>query len=208
MRRIVRAVSVLALAAPGLLPAQTVRVAAFGVAATNSEVEGTREAKGLGFGAAARVERSRFRLDARFMHAALRADFAIQPDYDLNEVDLAVTYFWRPYLAAQVGLARRFMSPDFVAQDVGLVRVGVLSEARLARVAGLWVRGAYLPVSRFSGGGSAGFGVEVGLGADIGPPQGRVQGIAEFDYQRIDRNAAAAAPLQFSAGRLGVRVRL
>jgi hypothetical protein len=198
----------LALAAPGLLPAQTVRLAAFGAAATNSEVDGTREAKGLGFGAAARVEHSRFRLDASVLHAALRADFAIQPDYDVNQVEVAATYFWRPYLAAQVGLARRFIRPDLVAQDVGLVRIGVLSEVRLARLAGLWVRGAYLPVSRFSGGGSASFGMEVGFGAEVGRPEARMQGYAEFDYQRIDRNAAAVAPLQFSAGRLGVRVRL
>ena len=207
MRRIGRAALALALAAPGLMQAQTVRLAVFGAAATNSEVEDAREAKGPGFGAAARVEGSRLRLEACYLHAALRARFAIQPDYDVDQIDLAVTYFWRPYLAAQVGLARRFMSPDFVAQDVGALRLGVLSEVRLARIAGLWVRGAYLPVSRFSGGGSAGFGVEMGFGAAIGPPEGRLQGFAEFEYQRIDRNAATVAPLQFSAGRLGVRVR-
>jgi hypothetical protein len=206
--RVLRILPLLTLLAPGPLVAQTVRLAAFGVAATNSEVEGTRQAKGLGFGVAARAERSRFRLDVRYLHASLRADFSIQPDYDVDEVDVAATYFWRPYLAAQIGAARRFTSPAFVAQDVGLVRLGVLSETRLARIAGLWVRGAYLPVSRFSGGGNAGLGIEVGLGAELGAPEGRVQGFAEFAYQRLDREAAAAAPIQFSAGQVGVRVRL
>ena len=95
-----------------------------------------------------------------------------------------------------------------MAQDVGMLRVGILSEVRLARVAGLWVRGAYLPLSSFSGGGSAGLGLEVGLGADLGRPEARLQGFVAFDYQRIDRDAAAAAPIQFSVGQAGLRLRL
>lgn len=193
---------------PTPLPAQAVRLAVFGAAATNSEIARTNQAKGLGLGLAARAERDRFRLDARFLHANLQADFSIQPDYDVNEVDLVLTYVWRSFLAGQVGLARRFVSPDFVAQDVGLVRIGVISETRLTRIASLWIRGAYLPISRFSGGGSAGLGLEMGLGAEVGSLDGRLQGIVEFQYQRIDRDAAAPAPLQFSVGLAGIRVRL
>lgn len=192
---------------PGILAAQTVRVLAFGGAVTNSEVDGTREAKGLGFGAGIRADRSRFRGELRYLHAALRGDFSIQPDYNMDEVDVAVTYFWRPFLAAHVAVARRFVSPDLVAQDVGIVRVGVLSEVRLARVAGLWVRGGFLPLSRFSGGGSAGVGFEVGLGTDLGRPEGRLQAFLAFDYQRLDREAAAPVPIQFSVGQVGVRLR-
>jgi hypothetical protein len=196
-----------ALLTPCPAAAQVVHLAAFGAAATNTEVEDTRQARGLGFGVGARAEHSRFRAVARYLHAALSADFSIQPDYNVDEVDLVVTWFWRPYLAAQIGAARRFISPDLVAQDVGLIRIGVLSESRLARIAGLWVRGAYLPVSRFSGGGSAGLGLEIGLGVEVGDPDGRLQGFASFDYQRIDREAADEAPLQFSVGEMGIRVR-
>ena len=201
-------VVLLAAATPRSGDAQVIRLSGFGVAATNSEVEGTREAKGLGFGAGARADLSRFRGELRYLHAALRGDFSIQPDYNLDQLDATVSYFWRPYLAAQVGIARRFVSPDFVAQDVGMLRIGVLSEVRLARIAGVWVRGAYLPLSRFSGGGSAGLGLEVGLGADVGSPEGRLQGFAAFDFQRIDREAAASAPIQFSVGQAGLKLQL
>jgi hypothetical protein len=192
---------------PTPVVAQDLLLAAFGAAATNAEVEDTRQARGLGFGVAVRAERSRLRAEARYLHAALSADFSIQPDYNVDELDLTVSWFWRPYLAAQVGAARRFVSPEFVAQDVGLIRVGVLSESRLASIAGVWVRGAYVPLSRFSGGGSAGLGLEFGLGVALGDPAARVQAFAAFDYQRIDRDAAGEAPLQFSVGQLGVRVR-
>lgn len=197
-----------ALLTPCPIAAQTVQLSAFGAAATNSEVVDTRQARGLGFGVGVRAERSRLRAEARYLHAGLSADFSLQPDYNVNEVDLMVTWFWRPYLAAQIGAARRFMNPDLVAQDVGLIRVGVLSEARLARIAGLWVRGAYLPVSRFSGGGSAGLGLEIALGVELGEPEARLRGFVSFDYQRIDRESAAKAPLQFSLSRLGARLRL
>jgi hypothetical protein len=192
----------------GVAAAQEIRLAGFGVAATNDEVEDTRQARGLGFGVGARVELSQFRVEARYLHAALQADFSIQPDYDVDDIDLLATWLWRPYLAPQIGVARRFISPELAAQDVGVIRIGALSEVRLARIAGMWVRGAYLPLTRFSGGGSASVGLEVGLGVEVGDPAGKLQGFASFDYQRIDRNAAAEAPLQYSVGQAGVKLRL
>ncbi len=208
-RRAGAALALLALGTPVAAPAQTIGVTAFGVAATNGEISDTRQARGLGFGGGAWIELGKFRVEARALHATLRADFSIQPDYDVDQIDLSGSWFWRPYLALQLGATRRFTAPDFVAQDVGLVRIGVLSETRIARIAGIWVRGAYLPVTRFSGGGSAGLGLELGLGAEVGSPGGRLQGFVGFDYQRIDRDAgAASAPLQFSAGQAGLRLRL
>jgi hypothetical protein len=188
--------------------AQEVLASAFGAAVTNAEVKDIRQARGLAGGIGAQVKFDRFRAEASYLHAALEADFSIQPDYNLNQVDVYLSWFWRPYLAAQIGAARRFTSPDFVAQDVGLLRIGVLSETRLARIAGIWAKGAYLPLTRFSGGGSAGLGLEVGLGVEVGSAEGRVKGFAAFAYQRLDRNAAAKAPLQFSVGQAGVRLRL
>jgi hypothetical protein len=188
--------------------AQEVRATAFGAAVTNAEVEDTRQARGLGGGIGAEVTFRRFRAEVSYLHAALEADYSIQPDYNLDQLDLSLSWFWRPYLAAQIGAARRFTSPEFVAQEVGLFRIGVLSETRLARIAGIWARGAYLPLTRYSGGGSAGLGLELGLGVDLGSPEGRFAGFAAFAYQRLDRNAAAEAPLQFSVGQAGVRVRL
>ena len=193
---------------PGDVAGQTIRVGGSAVAATSAEVEDTRQARGVGFGIGATAERNRWRVEARYYYAALKADYSIQPDYDVNQLDLAATWFWRPYLAPQLGVTRRFVRPELVAQEVGFARIGVLSEVRLARLAGLWVRGSYLPFSRFSGGGSAGLGLEMGLGIELGIPTARVQGFAGFEYQRIDRETSADAPLQFSVGQIGVRLRL
>jgi hypothetical protein len=199
----------MALGASAAAPAQTIGMTAFGVVAANGEISDTRQARGLGFGGGAWIVLGKFRVETRGLHAALRADFSIQPDYDVDQIDLTGSWFWRPYLALQLGAMRRFTAPDFVAQDVGLVRIGVLSETRIARIAGVWVRVAYLPVTRFSGGGSAGLGLELGLGAELGSPAGRLQGFVGLDYQRIDRNAgASSAPLQFSSGQAGVKLRL
>jgi hypothetical protein len=208
-RRAGAALALLTLGPSVAAPAQTIGVTVFGVAATNGEISDTRQARGLGFGGGARIELGKFRVEARALHATLRADFSVQPDYDVDQVDLSGSWFWRPYLALQLGATRRFTAPDFVAQDVGLMRIGVLSESRIAQIAGIWVRGAYLPVTRFSGGGSAGLGLELGLGVEVGSPGGRLQGFAAFDYQRIDRDAgAASASLQFSSGQAGLRLRL
>jgi hypothetical protein len=190
------------------LHGQVVHVALSGTAATNAEVTDERQAKGLGVAGAVRVELRRFRVEGRVLHAALRADFSLQPDYHVDEIDLTGSWFWRPFLAFQVGAARRFVSPDFVAQEVGLVRLGVLSEARLARVAQIWVRGAWLPFTGFSGGGTASPGFELGLGTGIAPRESRLQGFVEYQYQRIDRHAAGDAPIQFSVAFAGVRLRL
>lgn len=195
------------LAPPGA-EAQVVRVGAFGVAATNAEVEDTRQARGLGAGVSAEAEWKRLRVEGRFVHAALQADFSVQPDYNVDQFDVIATWYWRPYLAVHAGLGRRFMSPELVAQDVGLARIGVRSDVRLASVAGVWVRGAYLPFSRFSGGGSADLGLEIALGVEVGAPASRFLGFATFEYQRLDREAAGEAPLQFSVGQIGAKFRL
>ena len=47
---------------PRTMGAQTLQIAASGAAMTNSEITDVREAKGIGFGIAARAERSRLRL--------------------------------------------------------------------------------------------------------------------------------------------------
>lgn len=192
---------------PSVCLGQAIRLNGFGVAATSAEIEEVRQTRGLGIGIGATAEWDRWGLEARYYHAGLQADFSVQPDYDVDQVDLTGTWFWRSYLAPQLGVARRFVSPELAAQEVGFVRLGVLSEVRLARIAGLWVKGAYLPFSRFSGGGSAGLSLEVGLGVEVGAATDRIQGFAGFEYQRIDREAAADVPLQFSLGQLGIRFR-
>jgi hypothetical protein len=188
--------------------AQNVKATAYGVAATNSEVERVRQARGLGLGAEVRVDFNRVRLEACGITASLDADFSIQQDYAVRQIQVLATYLWRPLLAFQVGVDRRFVHPDLAAQDVGLIRVGVLSETRLTSLAQVQAHLAYLPLTRFSGGGGSSFAAELGFGLSVGRATGRLEGVFGFTYQRIDREVnGGAVPLTFSVARAGVRTR-
>jgi hypothetical protein len=143
------------------------------------------------------------------MSAPLHADFSVQPDYTLDRLEALATYEWLRSLSLQVGIARSFVRPDFQAQEVGALRIGVRSDSRLTSMAAVHAAAAYLPVTQFSGGGDSDLAVEVELGLRIGPLTGKVAGILEYSYQRIDREVDdSAAPIVFSAGRLGLTVRL
>ena len=90
-----------------------------------------------------------------------------------------------------------------------MVRIGLLTETNLTSISRIWGRAAYLPVTRFSGGGGSDLALELGMGIGIGPADGRLNGIAGYAYQRMDRQVnGGAVPIRFSAMRAGVRVRL
>jgi hypothetical protein len=190
---------------PVRVGAQVVEAAAFGLAVSNAEVDRTREARGLGVGGQVGVDFGRWRIDAQGLTASLKADFDIQPDYAVNELAVLGTYRWRPALALQVGAGRRFASPDFVAQDVGVIRVGLLTETPLSSLGRLHARAAYLPLARFSGGGRHGLAMELGLGLRLGPTGGRFAAVVDYAYQRIDREVnGSAVPIRYSVARVGV----
>jgi hypothetical protein len=63
----------------------------------------------------------------------------------------------------------------------------------------------------FTGGGSAPFGIELGLSAAYGPGSGRFRLTGDFDFQRIDRHtdqdgSRLSVPIQSSLARFGVAV--
>jgi hypothetical protein len=193
---------------PGVADAQVVEARVFGLAASNAEVDRNRQARGFGLGAGVGVELGRWRVDVEGTTASLHADFAIQPDYAVNELAVLGTYRWRPALALQLGAGRRFTSPDFAAQDVGVIRVGLLTETPLSSLGRMRARAAYLPITRFSGGGETGLALELGLGLSLGPSAGRVTGLVDYGYQRIDRKVNGnAVPIRHSVTRVGVATR-
>lgn len=194
--------------AGGRAAAQTLEVAGYALAATSSEIGRVRQARGLGFGADVGVHFGRVHLVARGLTASLRADFSVQPDYAVHQLEALAAYDWAPGLSFQLGVERRFVSPDFQAQEVGALRVGVRSESRLTSLAGVHASASYLPLTRFSGGGGSDLAVELGLGLRIGRRTGRVSGIVEYSYQRIDREVNGhATPIRFSVARVGVSAR-
>jgi hypothetical protein len=192
-------------ALPAVIQAQEVDGALYAVAMSNSEVSSVQQARGFGAGAAAGLERGRVRIEVQGLTASLRGDFSTQPDYAVNELSVLGTYRWREAVALQLGASRRFTSPDFVAQEVGAIRVGLLTETPLASLARVYARAAYLPLTRFTGGGSSHLAVEFGLGISLGPRDGRYTGRIAFDYQRLDRRVGEVkVPIRWSAIRVGV----
>jgi hypothetical protein len=188
--------------------AQNFEADIYGVAVSNSEIDSVREAKGLGIAADARWQQGRWRVELSGLTASLRADFSVQPDYALHELSAAASYLWGPGLWLQLGIGRRFVSPDFTAQEVGLFRVGLVSEARLSSLAQIQARANYFPLTRFSGGGDTGLALGFGLGARVGRATGRFHGIVEYTYERIDRKVNEAdTPIKFSVARAGLGAR-
>ena len=115
------------------------------------------------------------------------AETGLTEDLDMRQADLRIAYFLSPALAIQIGASGRDATPESSTTDVGYGRTGLISENRLGSIARIWVRGAYLPSPKFSGGGSAEFAFEIGLGTWIGTSNGRFGARIEYDYQRIDR---------------------
>lgn len=192
---------------PPAAPAQTVRVGVQAVGITYSEIDQGHRAEGGGAGATFSLRWRRFLLDASGMKVRLDPKGYSGPSFDLLQGDVRLSYAFAPAFAVEIGGGRRAVSPEFATQDVGVVRLGLLSEIALSRAASVWARGAYLVNSRFSGGGSADLAVELGLGVGLGTASGRFRGRADFEFQRIDRQVAAAqVPLQMAVGKLGLEV--
>jgi hypothetical protein len=169
--------------------------------------EGGNEGFDLGSGVGGAVD---FRLK-RFLitvdgHAARMVpedDGAVE--YDFAQFDVRLGYEFTPFLALQVGGQRRYVRPEFAAQEVGMLSVGVLSENQLNRISSVWLRGAYLINPQFSGGGQSELSFDFGLGVAVGTANGRFRGSAEYNFQRIDRQVDnAGVPIQVSVARLGI----
>ena len=147
-------VALLGLATPQVAPAQTVRFGLQGVGLTYSEIDQGRRAEGGGLGGTFSVRWRRFLLDASGMGARLdpKGDGG-GTSFDLLQGDVRLSYAFAPSFAVEIGGGRRAIDPEFATQDIGVVRLGVLSEIALNQLSTVWARGAYLVDSRFSGGG-------------------------------------------------------
>lgn len=205
-----RTVVVLLLLVPFTLTgvdAQRVRLRVDGIALTYQEITDGRDAVGAGGGGGIEVNIGRFRVDGRIHTAAIDPDSTGLASYDFTQVDVRIDYFLTPLFALEVGGGRRYVKPEFAAQEVGYTRLGIFSENRLHRLASVWVRGAFLPGHQFSGGGTADLAFEFSLGAGVGTANGRFRFHAEFEFQRIDREAGGDdVPMQQSLARTGIAI--
>lgn len=166
---------------------------------------------GAGVGGHAAVEWRR--LGLHFAVASLgfdsEVDGGVAEPFDLVQMDLRVRARLTRLVSVEAGYLHRDMKPLHAAQSVGAMRLGAIAAFPLAPGSEVAVRTAYLGGSRFSGGGSAPFAVEVGLGASYAPWSSRVRITGDLEFQRFDRRTSTAAgrlatPIQSSTARIGI----
>ena len=114
-----------------------------------------------------------------------------------------------PRISAEVGGLSRTMEPEHAAQSMRAWRAGGVFLQPLAPGADLAVRAAYLGATHFGGGGTAPFGMDVGLAVSYGPGAGRYRLTAEYEFQRVDRRTTIGGqqidvPIQSAIARIGV----
>ena len=192
--------------------AQHVTIGAALAAADYREQGTSLRFRGSGGSAHLDVEYRRFGLGATAMRLAFEHDGSgavTLERFELTQLDLRLRARLVREFSIEAGLIQRTIAPADAAQEVGAMRVGALASYPLAPGASLNVRAAYLGAARFSGGGSAPFGAELGLGVSYGPGRGRIRATADFDFQHFGRRTAAGGarldvPIQSAVARIGI----
>ena len=161
------------------------------------------------------IERGRLALRIEALHLALNPDggsAAPLEGFTLDQVKVRVGFRTMSVLALEAGYLQRWIDPSRAAQSFGAATFGVRASYPLAPGADVAVRTAYVASTGFTGGGSAPFGIELGLNVTYGPGSGRFRFIGDYEFQRIDRRtdqngSRLSVPIQSSLARIGVAVR-
>jgi hypothetical protein len=157
---------------------------------------------GSGPAATLEVERGRF---------ALRAASSLE-SFTADQFSVRVGVRTYGLVAIEAGWFQRSIAPSRAAQSYSALTLGLRAAYPLAPGADVALRTAYVAGNDFTGGGSAPFGIELGLAAAYGPGSGRFRVTGDFDFQRIDRKTDGSGtelsvPIQSSVARLGLEVK-
>ena len=161
------------------------------------------------------VERGRLGLRVEASHLDLDPDEGSGPPleaFTLDQVNIRLGLRAMSFVGVEAGYLQRWIDPSRAAQSFTAATLGVRASYPLAPGAEVAVRTAYVAGTSFTGGGSAPFGIELGLNAAYGPGSGRFRFTGDFEFQRIDRRTdqsgtRLSVPIQSSLARLGVTVR-
>jgi hypothetical protein len=131
--------------------------------------------------------------------------------FTVDEVNLRFGVRAVSVVAVEAGYLRRTTSPSRAAQSYSAATLGIRAAYPLAPGAEVAIRTSYVAGTDFTGGGSAPFGIELGLSARYGPGSGRYRVTGDYGFQRIDRHTdqggtRLSVPIQSSVARLGVAV--
>ena len=152
------------------------------------------------------------------LHASA-AKLALEPkddaagieSFDVLQADIALRAGITRLVSLEAGFLHRDVDPLHAAQSIGALRLGAVIAVPLATGADLEASASYVGGSKFSGGGTAPFGVAVGLGVSYAPRWERVRLTGDLDFLRLDRRTAAsegdvASPVQSTTARIGVSI--
>jgi hypothetical protein len=171
--------------------------------------------RGIGPAASLKVEYGRFALRADGWHLSMdpAGDAAAGLEsFTSDEVDLRLGVRAVSVVSVEAGYRRRSASPSRAAQSYSATTLGFRAAYPLAPGAEVSLQTSYVAGTDFTGGGSAPFGIELGLSAAYGPGSGRYRVTGDYGFQRIDRRTdqngtLLKVPIQSSVARLGVAVR-
>jgi hypothetical protein len=129
--------------------------------------------------------------------------------FTATQFDARLRYHVAGPVSAEVGVTSRTVDPDFTAQSAGAARVGVRLSHLVDPAVRLSLRGNYLAAAKFTGGGSAPFGLELGLGVNGDLARGRIRVSADYEFQYFGRHTDDGSgevnvPIQQAMLRLGV----
>ncbi len=171
--------------------------------------------RGAGPAALVTVERGRLALRADAWHLSMdptgEAAAGLE-SFTVDEINVRLGVRAVSVLAIEAGYLRRSVAPSRAAQSYSAATLGLRAAYPLAPGAEVAVRTSYVAGTDFSGGGSAPFGIELGLSAGYGPGSGRFRVTGDYGFQRIDRHTdqngtRLSVPIQSSVARLGLAVR-
>ena len=171
--------------------------------------------RGAGPAALLTVERGRLALRADAWHLSMdptgEAAAGLE-SFTVDEINVRVGVRAVSVLAIEAGYLHRSVAPSRAAQSYSAATLGLRAAYPLAPGAEVAVRTSYVAGTDFTGGGSAPFGIELGLSAGYGPGSGRFRVTGDYGFQRIDRHTdqngtRLSVPIQSSVARLGLAVR-
>lgn len=214
MRRALLA-SILAALAAGHLAAQQVTMGAGYALADYREQAAFLHFRGSGPTAMLAVERGRVMLRVDGSHLSLDPTgeaAASLESFTVDQISVRAGVRTMSLLSIEAGYFRRSTDPSRAAESFSAATVGLRADYSLAPGADVALRTSYVAGTDFSGGGSAPFGIELGMSAGYGPGSGRVRLLGDFEFQRIDRRTdqrgtRLSVPIQSSVARLALMVK-
>ena len=192
------------------LTAQRLNLGVQGVFADYRELSSALTYSGGGFAGIAQLNWHKFGADfqvAKVNYNPTSGSLATDK-FSSTQFDAHLRWFLASGISLETGYTKRDISPDFTTQNFTAIRAGVLANYGLGPGANLLLRGNYLAAAKFSGGGTAPFALELGLGVSVGAANGRYRITGSYEFQRIDRKTSVKVPIQQAMARIGAAVGL